>query len=245
MLDANCFATLTYAPEHLPAFGQLVPRDVKAFVRRVVECFGPTRYFLVGELGEADFRPHYHVILFGVDFSADRTLWRRTDEGHAVYRSPTLERLWPYGVSEFSDVTLQSAEYCARYSLKKINGDWRAEAKLIVLEDPATGEVIDGTHFLPFVRMSRRPGIGATWLDRFHCEVFPSDFVVVNGRKRGVPPFYARNLSDMEALKLRVARINAGRKHAANNTDRRLMVRHESRDLKAVRLKRDAVMRDV
>lgn len=242
MRDASCFATLTYASEHLPHFGQLRPHDVKLFVRRVVERFGPTRYFLVGELGDTDHRPHYHVILFGVDFAADRRLWRKTDKGHPVYRSPTLEGLWPFGLSEFGDVTIETAEYCGRYSMKKINGDRREDAAAISLTDPHTGEVIDGTHFLPFCRMSRRPGIGASWLEKYHRDVFPSDFLIVNGAKRGVPPFYVRHLSDMEKLKLRLKRMAAGRAHADNNTDRRLMARTESRDLKAARLKRDAAM---
>lgn len=242
MHDANCFVTLTYEDAQLPRFGQLVPLHAKQFMRRVVVALGKTRYFLVGELGDDNHRPHYHAILFGQDFGADRYFWRTSKDGHRCYRSPKLEQLWPYGLCEITDVTTGTAEYIGRYSVKKQNGDRAAAAADQEFFDPATGEVVAGSAFLPFARMSLRPGIGSSWFDRFARDVFPSDFLVIDGTKRAVPPFYTKRLADMAALKVRVKRIAAGRKHADNNTDRRLMTRHESRELKAAKLRRDAEM---
>ena len=62
------------------------------------------------------------------------------------------------------DVSFQSAGYVARYSLKKVNGDLAAAHYRRV--DPDTGEVFD---LVPeFAHMSLKPGIGASWFDRFY-----------------------------------------------------------------------------
>lgn len=37
--------------------------------------------------------------------------------------------------------------------------------------------------------MSRRPGIGASWFNRYRSDVYPSDFLISRG-KRIVPPKY-------------------------------------------------------
>lgn len=41
-----------------------------------------------------------------------------------------------------------------------------------------------------FVRMSRRPGIGAAWFDKHQSDVFPHDYVVTKGGKKINPPKY-------------------------------------------------------
>lgn len=38
--------------------------------------------------------------------------------------------------------------------------------------------------------MSRRPGLGLRWVQRFATDVYPADFVLVNGRKCRPPRYY-------------------------------------------------------
>lgn len=38
--------------------------------------------------------------------------------------------------------------------------------------------------------MSNRPGIGATWLEKYADDVYPDDFVVLGGKKMRVPKYY-------------------------------------------------------
>ena len=62
-----CFLTLTYDDEHLPEDKSLSKRDFQLFMKRFRKDFGlPVRFFACGEYGKKTFRPHYHVIFFGV-----------------------------------------------------------------------------------------------------------------------------------------------------------------------------------
>lgn len=237
LYDDNAFITLTYSDENLPADGSVSQDEFILFMRRLIEHYGSTRYFACGEYGGKTLRPHYHAILFGLGFP-DRYLWKQTPQGDLLFRSPTLERIWSKGHCLIGAVTLTSAEYVARYTIKKVNGDRRENYLYRGAINPVTGEmpwlVAD-----EFLSMSRKPGIGAAWLEKFHRDVFPSDFIVINGRKRAVPPFYSRKLGELEKLRILSERKKSARRHAENNTDRRLMVRTELRILKAERLKRD------
>lgn len=94
--------------------------------------------------------------------------------------------------------------------------------------------------------MSRKPGIGASWLDRFACDAFPSDFVVVDGRKRPVPRYYLRALSEhavglgfSEREQLLLKRREAGRAHEADRTPARLETREQAALLRLSNLKRE------
>lgn len=237
MHEDNSFVTLTYSDEHLPGDLSLNQADFTLFMRRLGDRYGVTRYFGCGEYGGRTLRPHYHAILFGLGFP-DRYLWKQSPAGDLLFRSPALEEVWGKGHCIIGAVTLTSAEYVARYTIKKVNGDRLEESLTRGPVNPLTGEtpwrVAD-----EFLSMTKRPGLGSAWLEKYHSDVFPSDFVVINGRKRAVPPFYLRQLAEMEKLRLVTARKRSARKHEANNTDRRLMVRTESRAIKAERLKRD------
>lgn len=182
----NSFLTLTYSDDYLPSDWSLRYSDFQRFMRRVRREFGPTRFFMCGEYGEELGRPHYHCGLFGVDFRADRKPFRKTDAGFQVYRSATLERLWPLGNAEIGDLTLESAAYMARYTFKKVTGA-RADAHYERV-DRETGEVV--WRVPEFCHMSLKPGIGATWFARFRGDVFPHDRVVVGGQRMVVPRYY-------------------------------------------------------
>lgn len=151
------FVTLTYSDEFLPTTFSVSPAVVQRFMKRVRRwCGGGVRFFACGEYGGDGGRPHYHVLLFGADFSADRLLWRRTASGCYAYRSAALELLWPYGFAEVSDFTVQTAGYVARYVVKKVGGEL-AEAHYRRVH-PLTGEVCQVRP--EFVTMSLKPGIG-------------------------------------------------------------------------------------
>ncbi len=112
--EFNCFVTLTYNESSLPTGGTLVKRDVQLFLKRLRKQFSglTIRFYCCGEYGENLLRPHYHLILFGVDFP-DKYLMSQSKAGIKIYRSPTLERLWTYGFSSIGNVTFESAAYGA------------------------------------------------------------------------------------------------------------------------------------
>lgn len=192
--EDNCFLTLTYADEHLPLDGSISLRAMQLFFKRLRKEIAPIRcsYFVVGEYGGSNGRPHYHASVFNYGFP-DRYVWRVAPSGNHLYRSPTLEKLWPFGNAEIGTLNMQSAGYVARYNLKKVAGGRTGTTER---PHPLTGELFET---MPeFASMSTRPAIGARWFDAYQRDAFPSDFVVIDGRKHRVPKFYLKLLKRLE-----------------------------------------------
>lgn len=241
--DASCFLTLTYDNEHLPHDYSISIPHLQLFNKRLRKACGPFRFFACGEYGGETLRPHYHLILFGLDFATTRVPWRKTARGHVTYRSPLLEKIWTYGHSEIGSVTPASAGYVARYQLKKVSGK-QADAHYTRLH-PLTGEIC---RVRPeFITMSTKPGLGRRWIDQYKGDAFPSDFVVIDGKKRPVPRYYTKQLSEespdtklwSEKDQVKNERIENARQHADNNTPDRLAIREEIQENRAERLKRE------
>jgi len=194
------------------------------------------RYFHCGEYGETTRRPHYHAILYGIDFP-DKKRHSVTPTGETLYSSETLANLWGKGHCLIGQVTFESAAYVARYCMKKVNGE-KADAHYTVT-NLATGEIIQ---LQPeYATMSRRPGIGADWYARYATDVFPSDNVVVRGTKASPPRFYKKILERQNPRlerKITYQRIRKAAKHKADQTPERLRVRLEVKEAQIKLLKR-------
>jgi len=204
--DLNCFITLTYNDKFLPADGSLDKFAFQKFMKRLRKMVSSKSfkkkypnlyrrkigYFQCGEYGELLTRPHYHACIFNFDFP-DRVLWSIRN-GVKLYRSALLESLWSdpifktsYGFSTIGDVTYESANYVAKYVLKKINGE----------------KAID--HYCglypEFVRMSRRPGLGKLWIDTYKSDVYPLDKVLEMSHSGKIlqvkPPRYYDKIYDL------------------------------------------------
>jgi len=248
--EKNCFLTLTFDDEHLQKreFPEsLDVKDVQGFMKRLRwHCdngifYGPDnslffarnriRFFQSGEYGTQFGRPHYHVILFNMDFP-DKYFFKYSPSGEKLYRSDFLERLWPFGHSSIGSLTFQSAQYVAKYiTLKHTGKDVGLHYAWDLDIDEDTGELCVLSTLKPeFSTMSRRPGIGKLWYDKFKGDVYPHDYVVMNGKKVKPPKFYDsqfeyENPDDYLILK-RNRKISA-KEHVDNNTHERLMVREK------------------
>ena len=140
------------------------------------------RFFHCGEYTQKFF-PHYHALIFGWAFP-DRYYWSMNKAGtHKLFRSPQLERLWPYGFSYVGDVSFESAAYVARYVMKKVVCD-RDDLDRLIMKD--TGEILKPE----YVTMSRRPGIGTSWYKKYREDVYPLGNRVIRGRDMRPPKFY-------------------------------------------------------
>lgn len=235
--DSSVFVTETFSDEFLPADLSVSVRTHQLFIKRVRKAFGPVRYFGAGEYGDRTLRPHYHTILFGLELP-DRYLWKRTPSGAFLYRSPALERCWPYGHCLIGDVTAQSAAYVARYCMKKLTGPPSLERYRRSEIVPETGEIRTWNVQAEFAVMSRKPGIGSAWFSKFASDCFPSDFLIRDGKKVAVPGFYKDKLAGRDALRVMADRKKRARVHADNNSDSRLLVRREVHARRAALLER-------
>lgn len=145
--DAS-FVTLTYDPQHVPADGSLSPEDLQLWLKRLRKRMvgTPLRFFGVGEYGERTFRPHYHVILFGMrDCPRGGVKLHDAQRECSCFSCSIVRDTWGKGHISVGSVTLQSAGYVAGYCVKKLTD--RRDTRL------------KGRH-PEFARMSRRPGIG-------------------------------------------------------------------------------------
>lgn len=241
MHDESCFVTLTYSDDCVPPSYSVSKRDFQLCMKRIRKEFGSgIKYLAVGEYSDPPaWRPHYHAIFAGLGFP-DRKRWRDAN-GYRVYRSAALERLWPYGLSEIGSVTSQSAGYVARYCMKKLTGELADDYYLRL-------SPIDGAmHRVEpeFALSSRRPALGLSWLRTFKADVFPSNFVVVDGRKKPVPRYYLGKLAEDEQEVLKRDRLRqehrdleARRRHRADAVPARLAVREAVAASKIKRLVR-------
>jgi len=160
----NCLLTLTFDPAHLPVNGSVCVRDLQLFMKRLRKAYTDIRirFFACGEYGEKFFRPHYHLLLFNFDF-ADKYRVEDTPTGFPQFMSESLSKIWGFGRATIGAVTFESAAYVARYIMKKVTGD-------------AAASHYDGRKS-EFIVMSRRPGIGRGFYDKFKSDMYPSDEV--------------------------------------------------------------------
>lgn len=135
------FVTLTYAVE--PEGRTLVPRDLQLFLKRLRKVVLPEtfRFFAVGEYGELTGRPHYHLIIYGLD----RSDLACTFVGRKKTGDGLIFKTWGLGLCDVQRAGKEAFQYVAGYVIKKLT--------------KAGAEGLDGRH-PEFTRMSRNPGIG-------------------------------------------------------------------------------------
>lgn len=194
--DANVFLTLTYDDEHLPEDRSLVKKHVQDFMKRLRKQVGKVRYFLSGEYGDKFMRPHYHLIIFGL--SIDNPVF--TDR---IYDSKSKGyfcrcKCWTFGHCFLGNVTVDSARYVAKYTVKKVKGK-------------GSQEYYDSLGIIPeFALMSRRPGIGAEFCDKNSEEFNKFGSVLQKGVPCPLPRFYKARVDYAPEFK---DVINAMKKH--------------------------------
>lgn len=169
----SIFITLTYRPDALPVSGSISKRDLQLFFKRLRKNLGKKiRYFACGEYGEKYGRPHYHSIIFGLS-RGDRLL---------------IEKAWDKGIVHIGTVTEQSARYCAKYVQKQLFGDDREFYKKKGIERE-------------FSLMSRRPGIGSVFADKYSVVWRNNGYISVQGQKKPIPRYYKSYWTTVEREK--------------------------------------------
>lgn len=234
--DRSCFLTLTY--QQLPPTGSLSKRDAQLFLKRLRKTRAdqanrdgrtatPIRYFLCGEYGDQRDRPHYHAILWGEDFAADRKFLKRK-KGHRLDWSEELERLWGHGFASLGTVTFESAAYVAKYATERLTGP-KAE-EVYQGRQPEFGLMSTG-------RKDWR-GIGYRHVRDFGKEIFLNDSIIVNGHEAKPPRYYERVWEEF-GNKDQLEKIKQSRKQKAqdnpNNTKARLAAREVAATARAAR----------
>lgn len=218
LYEENCFINLTYDDKYLPEDNSLHHEDFQAFMKRLRRKYDEKkiRFFMSGEYGpNGTQRPHYHAILFNHDFE-DKKPWKKNEHGDQLYTSEILEERWSLGFCSLGAVTHRSASYVAGYVEKKLTGD--LAKKTYGQRNPEYG------------RQSNRPGIGKDWLIKYADDVYPDDFVLLNGRKMRPPKYYDGLVSKeepelMESIKEARKENNADEAWTGERSTYRLKIR--------------------
>ena len=238
MHTENSFITLTFNEDELWNRNNPMSLDkseFQKFMKRLRKKLGKkVRFFHCGEYGEKNLRPHYHALLFGHDFP-DKEIWS-TRDGIELYTSHTLEELWPFGFSTIGHVTYQSAAYCSRYILKKQRGEG-APDHYTWIDD--CGEIRNREP--EYCTMSRKEGIGYEWFQKYKSDVYPHDYVVLDGKQFKPPRYYDKMLpeEELEAIKAeRIKNIDTVKEYDYEKMQR-LFDKEELKNYKLQRLVRD------
>lgn len=225
--EGGYFVTLTYNDMHLPwswysdpftgeaqASLTLDRRDVQLFLKRLRKSTGQDlRYFGCGEYGPTTFRPHYHLIIFGLVLDDLEPLPGRSRQGYTYYRSKTVEDAWSFhmrdslrnnvspvvkdsrgrekrpvstaGFCVVGPITWETCAYTARYVTKKLTGDFSSYYDFFNITPP-------------FSMMSLKPGIGSGFYDP---DLYKHEFIYLSTEKGGHkcrPPRYFDQKYDIE-----------------------------------------------
>lgn len=226
---------LTYA--EMPPGSSLVHRDFQLFMKSLRTKHKGVSYYMCGEYGGQNGRPHYHAALFNLHLS-DRQYHKTNRQGTKIYTSELLQKHWPHGYATTSELTFEAAAYIARYLVQKKTGPSAKAAYTQI--NPSTGEI---TQIAPeYNKMSLRPAIGKRWLEKYYSEVYPEGQVFVRGSLHSAPRYYDKHfrLQEPEAYEqLKAQRGLKAEDKYSDNTPERLTVKEAVATARAKQLTRN------
>lgn len=179
--------TLTYDDDHLPEHGSLQWEDVQKFIRRQRDAGVAFKYFGASEYGDQTNRPHYHLCIFGQDWTDEHQIITRNDPFE--WTNVKLEREWGLGRIRLSPLNFSTAAYAASYVQKKLGN-----TKPWVLLDKETGEIIQ----LEQPRAYRSQELGKAWFKQYKQQVIDHDHVIINSIRQKPPKRYDEWLREID-----------------------------------------------
>lgn len=188
--NIGIFLTLTYDDENLPKNGHLDYNHPKNFVKHLRDLISPHKISTLGcaEYGEKGGRPHYHLLIFGWE-PKDKQLKYESQSGskkYSVFESKTIDRIWKKGLAEFGSIERESANYVARYTLKKCKNKNKNKNES---EKPKEKTIC----------RSLRPALGKLWYEKYSRSVRSIDASILldatgAAQQLPVPRYYDRLL---------------------------------------------------
>lgn len=171
VFEARCyehssFITLTVSDGNLACVFPhgVVHRPWQLFAKRLRKKIGSFRFLMCAEYGSKTFRPHYHAIIFGHKFDDAVDL----ADGSFV-PSKVLQECWPFGHVQCSEVNEFRIAYVAGYTLK----DYQLGRDKDWYDSRGLG--------LPYVKWSRRPGLGLAYYERYYQNLIKRSIAIKNG----------------------------------------------------------------
>lgn len=146
--NKSCFVTLTYDNDNLPCdmenlTNPLRKKDLQNYLKKLRRLVDPIkiRYYACGEYGDQSWRPHFHLMIFGLGIEDKKVInfaW------NSVYnRKKRCYEIRNKGYIWIGDVTRESARYVTQYVTKdmKIYDNWYYK---LIPDEFATMSKMDG-----------------------------------------------------------------------------------------------------
>ena len=145
-------------------------RDVQLFLKRLRKKLQPhkIRYFICSEYGPTTSRPHYHGILFNYPVNKALPKEKLLSEVESL-----LEATWKNGFVRADLCNGPRCNYCAKYCVKP-------------------SDALSIQRVAPFILCSRRPAIGASYLERYdrvdwHIQQHSTEYIAPSFKKSNKP----------------------------------------------------------
>ncbi len=188
----SAFLTLTYREENLPmseviygigtytdkvVMPNLSKLDIQNFMKRLRNVLGNgLRFFVGGEYGETDGRPHYHLALFSFSSKFNDIIY------------DVVKEVWRNGNVTYGDMNINRVMYVAKY---------------IYSSSLVDDHLVKGLQ-KPFILCSRRPGLGYRYyLDKenrdYHNRTLDTSIPIDDNKKLGMPRYYKDKLFTEES----------------------------------------------
>lgn len=147
-------------------------------------------YVCTSEYGSESFRPHYHIILFGVDVIDLITNYNLNKRFQILGRAKGGFRfnwsIWSKGFCHAEPLTPQLIKYCLKYLLKG-----RLRDPSICGDYPSYNDMLDNFGFEPLFFLKSK-GIGKNYFEEHLGEIQANGGLYVNGRFHTLPPYWSR-----------------------------------------------------
>ena len=209
-----------------------------------IDCYKANKEKYDHEWNPTFGRPHYHLCLFNHDWSDKKLLYSK--KGNNYYKSQELEELWGRGITVTTDMTWETAAYVGRYVTKKIKGkgaEKKDELGLTHYEelDPTTGEIIQKPPERS-ICISRMPGLGKPWFDRYYKDCYPGDQIKLRGKTFRPPKYYDdlyEKLDPEDMKRVKIKRMVDGEKKRKETTLSQLEEKERKQKKSAKKLVRE------
>lgn len=226
--ESAYFLTLTYNDGNLPLrwhvddktgeasrVASLVKRDWQLFMKRLRRAFPDQqlRFFMSGEYGEQNFRPHFHAIIFGLKIP-DLRFYKKLDK-YDYFTSSSIQKIWDFGANLSHEpldnpdqkvYNVDTGKWCVTplttrglVIIGEVNWDtcaYTARYVMDKLKGPDANFYVEQGVEPPFSLMSRRPGIGRQYYDDHDCYEYSYINVATpqGGKKFQAPKYFDRLL---------------------------------------------------
>ena len=185
----TCFITLTFEDENIkwvhdldrtttfirPQVSTIDKTHLQNFFKRLRKNYGTGfKYFAIGDYGEDNFRPHYHIILLGISQN-----WVGFKFIKSVYSKGKKINLyevdqWTNGYVHVGTVTPYSVRYVTDYLTRKLYG--------------TLAQGIYGAREKPFKIVSQ--GLGKRYCIEHRTELVENEHYRLHGVPHGLPRYY-------------------------------------------------------